>query len=347
MENLILISRIQKFKEEEIDNMSLVFNVCNHAMHPKTSLVFEEECHRYSLEDQPWRKLSSVTTKLSDFFPFEATKIATDCVKRKYAALSEAEIVSAAQQLMGEWKEKGRVAASKGTALHENIEDFLNNVNPKREKNKTENKQLVIGSGDKKPISLCRPVSTVEPHFDQFQKFHAFMQNRGYIPLISELRLFHKEACLAGTIDQLYIHKDNYVDDIFNPKGESPRPCSVPIVMVDWKRTSAIKSYSYNNGEFFFSHMGNSAYSKYCMQQNMYKTMLENQYPHLHVETMYLVNFTPRTYQITPVPVFKHECSAFIQLQRLLAPEWLNKYNEEQPCDQEGEKSTNDDINPV
>ena len=86
---------------------------------------------------------------------------------------------------------------------------------------------------------------------------------------------------IAGTVDALF-QKDN---------GD--------FVMVDWKRSTHLiidgypKKYGFGRGLSVLSHLDNSSYYKYEMQQSFYKYILEKEY-NIHISSMILTVLHPQ-----------------------------------------------------
>ena len=76
------------------------------------------------------------------------------------------------------WRDNGKQASSAGTKMHQDIEDFYNNLNPKND--------------------------SIE--FSYFMKFNDKYSNLN--PYRTEWMVFDKEHKLAGSIDMLYENKD-------------------------------------------------------------------------------------------------------------------------------------------
>jgi hypothetical protein len=131
-------------------------------------------------------------------------------------------------------------AAEKGTYLHEQIENFLN--------------------GDQYDAS--------SKEFVLFKEFYEkIVVAKGFEFVESEKRILLEKYNIAGTVDAIFKkpNKDQYL-------------------IVDWKRTKKLvvdghpKKYGYGYALSELSHLDNSSYYKYALQQNIYKFILENNY---------------------------------------------------------------------
>ena len=88
-------------------------------------------------------------------------------------------------------------------------------------------------------------------------------------PYRSEWRIFDEDLMVAGTIDMVYKKEDG------------------SLYMFDWKRSEKVVNNdgTIKNDTFQFafgelSHLGDNSYNRYCLQQNIYKAILEKRYKH-------------------------------------------------------------------
>lgn len=135
-----------------------------------------------------------------------------------------------------------------------------------------------------KQIELFLKGEKYDDSSKEFSLFHKFY-NEQVIPRKlkfdeAELAVLLPENNIAGTIDALF-KKSN---------GE--------FIMFDWKRSIHLivdgypKKYGYGRGLSVLSHLDNSSYYKYELQQSFYKYILEKEYG-LHVSSMILVVLHP------------------------------------------------------
>ena len=172
-------------------------------------------------------------------------------------------------EILKKWDELGKKARDLGTELHEQIENFYNSKEYIRSK-----------------------------ELDKFFKFHKNHIQDKYQPHRTEWRIFNEDKNLAGTVDMVY-EKEN---------GE--------LFIFDWKRSKKIinsdgsieKNNPFENGLNGLSHLPSSDYVKYCLQQNMYKNILESKYDK-KVSSMNLLILHPHleNYHIIQVESFKNE----------------------------------------
>ena len=172
-------------------------------------------------------------------------------------------------EILKKWDELGKKARDLGTELHEQIENFYNSKEYIRSK-----------------------------ELDKFFKFHKNHIQDKYQPHRTEWRIFDEDKNLAGTVDMVY-EKEN---------GE--------LFIFDWKRSKKIinsdgsieKNNPFENGINGLSHLPSSDYVKYCLQQNIYKNILESKYDK-KVSSMNLLILHPHleNYHIIQVESFKNE----------------------------------------
>lgn len=172
-------------------------------------------------------------------------------------------------EILKKWDDLGKKARDLGTELHEQIENFYNSKEYIRTK-----------------------------ELDKFFKFHKNHIQDKYQPHRTEWRIFDEDKNLAGTVDMVY-EKEN---------GE--------LFIFDWKRSKKIinsdgsieKNNPFENGLDGLSHLPSSDYVKYCLQQNIYKNILESKYDK-KVSSMNLLILHPHleNYHIIQVESFKNE----------------------------------------
>lgn len=141
-------------------------------------------------------------------------------------------------------------AAAKGTELHEQIENFLKG-------------------------------SEYDSESIEFKLFLEFYRNELEISDLkfydAEKMIFSDKYNVAGTIDCLFkkLNKEEYV-------------------ILDWKRSKKLtidglpKKFGFGYALSEISHLDNSSYYRYCLQQNIYKLIAENEYS-MKVSSMWLI----------------------------------------------------------
>jgi|TARA_Y100000768_G_scaffold387238_1_gene377872 hypothetical protein len=173
------------------------------------------------------------------------------------------------------WEDLGEKARNLGTELHEQIEKYYNKLE-------------YIKSRE----------------LEKFFSFHTKHIENKYKPYRTEWRVFDEDKNIAGTIDMVY-EKDN---------GE--------LFIFDWKRSKKIinsdgsveKNNPFENGLEGLSHLPSSDYVKYCLQQNIYKSILEKKYEK-KISSMNLLILHPHfeNYHIVQVEDFKNETQYLLE----------------------------------
>jgi hypothetical protein len=173
------------------------------------------------------------------------------------------------------WEDLGEKARNLGTELHEQIEKYYNKLE-------------YIKSRE----------------LEKFFSFHTKHIENKYKPYRTEWRVFDEDKNIAGTIDMVY-EKDN---------GE--------LFIFDWKRSKKIinsdgsveKNNPFENGLEGLSHLPSSDYVKYCLQQNIYKNILEKKYEK-KISSMNLLILHPHfeNYHIVQVEDFKNETQYLLE----------------------------------
>ena len=130
--------------------------------------------------------------------------------------------------------------------------------------------------------------------FDLFEKF--VEANKDIAPYRTEWRIFDEDYGVAGTID--LISK--------NGKG---------FEIYDWKRSKKVINNAtgepithnqWQSGIGKLSDIPDTSYNRYCLQQSLYRYMLENKY-NIEISKMFLIVLYPDydTYYKVPVPYWK------------------------------------------
>ncbi len=229
------------------------------------NLHFDEATHTYSVEG--YGVLTPVSNVISKFFkPFDATAISLrKCFGDEMAAA----------KLREEWASCGSLAAQTGTHLHAQIENYINNGTAPQMECRVKYDGEYVHRDETVDISK------------EWRLFKAFDNETDYHPFRTEWRVFDLEAGIAGTID-LLCSCDDGTYEIF-----------------DWKRSKRIDPHEVNkyaNGINGLEHMTDTSYSHYCLQQNLYRYILEQRYG-LSVSRMHLVVLHPELYRYNVVAV--------------------------------------------
>lgn len=154
------------------------------------------------------------------------------------------------QDVVEEFIKNRDEAAEKGTYLHGQIEHFL--------------------KGEEFDAEIRE--------FDLFKKFYEqVILPKGFEFVEAEKRILLEEYNVAGTVDALF-----------------KKPNRDEYILLDWKRSKKLvidgfpRKYGYGYALSELSHLDNSSYYKYALQQNVYKYILEKKYG-LLVSSMNLI----------------------------------------------------------
>lgn len=247
-------------------------------------IEFFPESHTYILDGII--NLLSATTVISNHFPaFDGPRIAEKMVRNGNP--------KTVQELLDEFAYKGAIAREVGTFMHEQIENrFLGKVISNRYRFCFDSKTIKADEY----VSIERELSQLD----------SFINGRKIEPYRTEWRIFDEKYGIAGTIDLLAKSGDKYV-------------------MYDWKRSLKVVSPSSNGlysiqGNGFasglgkLSHLDNSSYNHYCLQQNLYRRILKSRY-RIDVAQMFLVVFHRDydRYYLIPVPKMDKEIDIILK----------------------------------
>ena len=235
-------------------------------------IEFIPEGHRYLYRGTT--ELIPVSTFYSQFFPtFESEKIAA----RKAATMG-----IAPEKLIEEWNVKRDMASSVGTFMHKQIENIL-------------------GGGSAETdyeFTYQGKYANVSQRFDiskELCHFRSFLSQLTSVPLRTEWCVFDIQRGIAGTIDFI-CRNDDGTFEIF-----------------DWKRSNKVdpdgRAWDYGLGPL--SHIPNTAYWHYVLQQNIYRRIVEDNYG-IHIRHCHLVVLHPdnSNYIIHTIPWLDAEVSA-------------------------------------
>lgn len=155
-------------------------------------------------------------------------------------------------EIVANWNDKGKEASDKGTILHEQIENYY--------------------LGDEYNLT------------DEFWLFESFATDHSFLePYRCEWRIFDEEFGLAGTIDFIAENEDK-------------------LEMYDWKRSKKVVDPSSGKpietdkwgkqGIGRLANIDDTSYNHYCLQQSLYRFILEKNYG-IEISKMFLVVIHP------------------------------------------------------
>jgi hypothetical protein len=140
---------------------------------------------------------------------------------------------------------------------------------------------------------------------EEFHLFESFVKENNHIkPYRTEWRIFDEHHHIAGTIDLISMNGSGYE-------------------MYDWKRSKKvvnsfngepIKNNQWQKGVGQLSDIDDTSYNRYCLQQSLYKYILEKNYG-LKVSKMYLIVLYPEydRYYKVEVPYLKDKAEYILR----------------------------------
>ena len=240
-------------------------------------ISFEEDSHTYNvIGSGEMRPVSSVIAMFFEPFNAEVASI------RK----CKGDLVAAAK-LREEWESRGAFASQAGTFLHKQIENYLNDIiEPQTFKCDVEYNGKFLHLNKRVDISK------------EWSFFKAFDKATTYQPFRTEWCIYDKEARMAGTVDLICARPDGTYE------------------LYDWKRSNKVnpnETNSWSSGIKGLEHLPDTSYYHYCLQQNLYRYMLEKNYG-IKISRMNLVVLHPdfTTYNVVSVPVMEREVKIIV-----------------------------------
>ena len=227
---------------------------------------FEPEEHIYTYAGQ--ERFLPVSSLIAYFFEeFNALAAA----ERKYARYH-----IPVEESLDQWDRIGRMASEVGTFVHLQTENYF-------QRGFFENTCLFTYNGKTEEISVER----------EKQHFLRFVEDYRIQPYRQEWPVYDKELNIAGTIDLICRESD----------GE--------FTIYDWKRSGKVvntqgapivEGFGGKRG-FNGINLPDTSFYHYCIQQNLYRYMLETHYG-IRVKAMNLVVLCPdySTYYVASVP---------------------------------------------
>jgi PD-(D/E)XK nuclease superfamily len=149
--------------------------------HPRDErIVFYDEGHRYAVDGKSDGYISC-TTFIHELFPkFDADAVITKIMRSRNWPNSQWHGMSR-QEIKDAWSTNGSTAASLGTAMHANIEQYYNGL----------------------------PHSTDSEEWKLFEGFLA--DHPDLVPYRTEMCVFADDAKIAGSVDMIYKDGDGYI----------------------------------------------------------------------------------------------------------------------------------------
>jgi len=242
---------------------------------------FTEEGHKYTILTDPDSKYTSVTTWNHSHFPhFDADAIIKSMMKGKGWKVGHKYWGLTADQIKQQWSDSGASASGAGTALHFDIECFMNNP-------------LIPYPYTHKQL---RVDTTSTNDSLEWKYFLEFIKDMPHLkPYRTEWTVYNEDLKLAGSIDMVYE----------NPDGT--------LSIYDWKRAKDITRINVYNKfalTYSISHLPDSNFWHYALQLNTYKAIIESKYDK-RVTDLFLVRLHPeaieKTYELIKLPILTKE----------------------------------------
>lgn len=226
--------------------------------HPRDKFIqFKERGHVYTVSlpnNEPFHPVST-TTLIHKFFPhFDAYKVIAMMIKSGSAEINYPGMST--EEIKKEWDRNGKESRDLGTLMHNDIELYLNDLNPK-------NKDSVEFSMFK---SFWKDFQKEYPEAEKFR---------------TEWLIYDEQIGISGSIDFVVKMRDDKRKD------------GGKLGLIDWKRCKEIKrDNKYEKGFGPCKHLDNCNFNHYSLQLNVYRRILERNYG-VKIDFMMLVIFHP------------------------------------------------------
>lgn len=284
-------------------------------------ISFDEKEHFYFINSDTYKV--SVTGFIDSFFPgFDANKTImnmkksknwkTDPKYKQYQGLTN-------EQIKEKWNANGLEASTNGTAFHESVEKYYNHPTLWCTGGSYEYFQKIFDS-----------VTLNKVPFQQFLNWHhdhIIKAKSNWIPFRTELRVFDLDYRLAGSIDMIYYLNEN-ANANENVNANENTNQSKKLIIIDWKNSKKITlKNQYEKAKKPIDHLSNCNFSKYSLQLNMYKHIIEKNTKH-QVIFMALAVFheTHQSYEFYPVSVMTDDIHLILSILKTKTMEDI--YNE-------------------
>lgn len=254
------------------------------------NIDFVELGHKYIIRTDKRAKYTSVTTWCHSHFPkFNADEVIQSMMagknwtpENKYWGLTPS-------QIKADWNKNGADSAKAGTALHYNIECFMNQPLP-----------LDTPCTHEGLLSIHSNHLTIQNDSAEWGQFIKFAQDHEHLkPYRTEWKIYDETLKLAGSIDMVYELEDG------------------TLAIYDWKRCKDIsKTNGFGKSAITecINYLPDTNFWHYSLQLNTYKTILEKCYGKV-VSQMALVRLYPDApgYEVIKVPVLVNEMAALFE----------------------------------
>lgn len=241
-------------------------------------IKFDEEFHRYFLDNDEMTPVSCVISKF--FKEFDAMFWSMKkCNNDEFKA----------EQLREKWEANASLKSQAGTFMHKQIENYLNGIDPEFDCQVCFDGKFIHAN---ETVDISR----------EWKYFKDWENNTQFTPFRTEWRVYDLDSHMAGTIDLVCACDDGSYE------------------IYDWKRSNKINPDEFNrwsSGLNGLEHLTDTSYIHYCLQQNLYRYMLEKNYS-LKIKHMNLVVLHPELsgYRVVPIPRMDKEVSIIVNSRR-------------------------------
>ena len=273
--------------------------------HPRDAHIhFDEGPHKYTIDGingvTADTAFTSVTTLVHQHFEhFDAKKIIAAMMRNQKKwndPIANAKYYGkTAEEIEQMWSDAGRDAATKGTAMHYDIECFYNTP------------PTAVA-----PDTNTATTTATPPEFKYFLNFnqeHVAGETATLRPYRTEWTVFHEEARIAGSIDMVY--------EIIEPQTDTTTDTGTPLAIYDWKRCKEITKTN-RAGKFAthpaIEHLPDTNFWHYALQLNIYKYILQTKYGKT-ITDLYLIVLHPdaQNYQRVKLPDLQTEVTELFE----------------------------------
>lgn len=205
-------------------------------------------------------EFTPVSTLISHFFPFDSLSLSANTAKKT----GEPQ-----EKVLEDWDARGSLAREVGTFMHQQIANYY------------------VGKpfNTKYSFSYNGKYITQQVNVDisnEHQQFCDFLKDHSFKPSKIEWTIYDEELQIAGTIDMLCTKGNTF--DIYDWKRSGK--------IIDINTEQPIINNIWRNGISGLENIPDTLYWHYCIQQNLYRYILEQKYG-LTIGNMYLVVFPP------------------------------------------------------
>lgn len=273
-------------------------------------IVFYEEGHKYLIDGQE-TKVSCTKLVHSQFSKFDTKGVIKGIINSQKYLNGESEYSNMSpQDIEKEWERRGKEARNLGTEMHANIEFLMNS--------------MTLRNTNIFEFDAC--AVTIE--MTQFNNFCKMYMDKSLgpsklVPYRTEWVIYDESIGLAGSIDILFKSRGPLPNDPNRSYPAEGLGYEFPsfeekeerYYIFDWKRSKEMKTKYAGRGtkkdrmcSIKGSKLENCDYSKYSLQLNVYRRLIEAKYG-IRVAGMVLVSIHPKhkDFQSYTVPFLDYE----------------------------------------